>query len=138
MLSNVFVLFSVKPRIDRTNLKPIIVRAGKPIKYDVDVRGEPPPEITWYHAKELVKHGGNISIENVDYNTKLSITDSVRKNTGVWKIRAVNASGEDEAEVEVTVLCKFPLEKYTVIIIERMKFNIPMLEVLMHKLVLKC
>ena len=95
---------TVKPRIDRTNLKPIIVRAGKLIKYDVDVRGEPPPEITWYHGKELVKHGGNISIENVDYNTKLSITDSVRKNTGVWKIRAVNASGEDEAEVEVTVL----------------------------------
>lgn len=96
----------VKPRIDRTNLKPIIVRAGKPIKYDIDVRGEPPPEITWYRANELVKSGGNINIENVDYNTKLSIADSVRKNTGVWKIKAVNASGEDEAEVEVTVLCK--------------------------------
>ncbi|XP_015183294.1 PREDICTED: twitchin isoform X5 [Polistes dominula] len=95
---------ALKPRIDRTNLKPIIVRAGKPIKYDVDVRGEPPPEITWHHANVEIKSGGNIEIVNVDYNTKLNITDSVRKNTGVWKIRAVNPHGEDEAEVEVTVL----------------------------------
>lgn len=97
----------MKPRIDRTNLKPITVRAGKPIKYDVDVRGEPPPEITWYHANQAVQSGGNIEIVNVDYNTKLSITDCVRKNTGVWKIKAVNPHGEDEAEVEVTILCKY-------------------------------
>ena len=97
----------MKPRIDRTNLKSITVKAGKAIKYDVDVRGEPPPEITWYHRDQEVKTGENIEIINVDYNTKLNITDSVRKNTGVWKIKAVNAHGEDEAEVEITVLCKF-------------------------------
>lgn len=102
-----FSFVIVKPRIDRTNLKPITVRAGKPVKYDVDVRGEPPPEITWYHKNQEVKTGENIEIVNVDYNTKLSITDSVRKNTGVWKIKAVNAHGEDEAEVEITILCKF-------------------------------
>lgn len=37
---------ALKPRIDRTNLKTIIVRAGKPIFFDVDVRGEPPPEVS--------------------------------------------------------------------------------------------
>ncbi|XP_025833492.1 twitchin isoform X4 [Agrilus planipennis] len=94
----------VKPRIDRTNLKPIIVRAGKPIKYDVNVRGEPPPTITWYHVEKELKSEDNIEIINVDYNTKLNITNSVRKNTGVYKIKAVNEHGEDEAEVEVTVL----------------------------------
>lgn len=97
---------AVKPRIDRTNLKPIIVRAGKPIKYDVDVRGEPPPTITWFHIDTEVKSEGNIEIINVDYNTKLNITNSVRKNTGVYRIKAVNEHGQDEAEVEVTVLCK--------------------------------
>ncbi|ERL85176.1 hypothetical protein D910_02598 [Dendroctonus ponderosae] len=95
---------SLKPRIDRTNLKPIIVRAGKPIKYDVDVRGEPPPTITWFHIDTEVKSEGNIEIINVDYNTKLNITNSVRKNTGVYRIKAVNEHGQDEAEVEVTVL----------------------------------
>lgn len=83
-----------------------MVRAGKPIKYDVDVRGEPPPECTWSHKDTVIKSGGNIEIVNVDYNTKLNINDSVRSNTGVWKIRAENAHGFDEAEVEVTVLCK--------------------------------
>lgn len=70
------------------------------------MRGEPPPETTWYHKDSLVKSAGNIEITNIEYNTKLSITDSIRANTGVWKIKAVNAHGEDEAEVEVTVLCK--------------------------------
>lgn len=97
---------SVKPRIDRTNLKPIVVRAGKPIKYDVDVRGEPPPETTWYHKDTLIKSGDNIEIVNIEYNTKLNISDSKRANTGVWKIKAENAHGFDEADVEVTVLCK--------------------------------
>lgn len=87
-------------------MKPIIVRAGKVIKYDVDVHGEPPPEITWFQAKNELKSGGNVEIVNIDYNTKITITDSVRKNTGVYKIVAKNAHGQDEAEVEVTVLCK--------------------------------
>lgn len=42
------VCVTVKPRIDRTNLKPIVVRAGKIVKYDVNIRGEPPPTVTWF------------------------------------------------------------------------------------------
>lgn len=99
----------MKPRIDRTNLKPIIVRAGKPIKYDVDVKGEPAPTTTWFQLDKEVKSEGNIEIINIEYNTKISITNSVRKNTGVWKIKAVNQHGQDEAEVEITVLCMFIL-----------------------------
>lgn len=83
-----------------------MVKAGKQIKYDVDVRGEPPPTITWYHVDKEQKSEGNVEIINVDYNTKLTITNSIRKNTGVYKIKAVNEHGQDEAEVEVTVLCK--------------------------------
>lgn len=86
-----------------------MVRAGKPIKYDVDVRGEPPPTITWIHIDQEVKPGGNIEITNVDYNTKFNINESIRKNTGLYKIKAVNEHGEDIAEVEITVLCKLHL-----------------------------
>lgn len=96
----------MRPRIDRTNLKPITVHAGKPIKYDVNVKGEPAPTITWFHLDKEIKTEGNIEIINVDYNTKLNITKSVRKNTGIYRILAVNEHGEDEAEVEVTVLCR--------------------------------
>ena len=96
----------MKPRIDRTNLKPIVVRAGKPINYDVNVRGEPPPTITWYQADKLLKSENNVEIVNVDYNTKLNIKDSVRKNTGLYKIVAENQHGKDEETVEITVLCE--------------------------------
>jgi len=91
------------------------VRAGKLIKYDVDVRGEPPPEIKWYHAGNEVKSGENIEIVNVDYNTKITISDCLRKNTGVWKIKAVNPHGEDEAEVEITILCKYQINSETIL-----------------------
>ena len=50
-------------------------------------------------------------IVNIDYNTKISITDTTRANTGIWKIKAVNAHGEDEADVEITVLCKSKYDK---------------------------
>lgn len=95
---------ALKPRIDRTNLKPIVVRAGKPIRYDVDVRGEPPPTITWNVKDVVIKSEGNIEIVNIDYNTKLAINDAIRKNTGLWKVVAVNEHGRDEADVEITVL----------------------------------
>ena len=48
----------------------------------------------------------NISVVNVDYNTKFTIKDSVRKNTGIYKILAENEHGKDEAEVEVVILCE--------------------------------
>ena len=44
---------------------------------------------------------------NVDYNTKFTIKDSVRKNTGIYKILAENEHGKDEAEVEVVILCEY-------------------------------
>ncbi|KRF85408.1 twitchin isoform X27 [Drosophila virilis] len=97
----------LKPRIDRSNLKPLLIRAGKPIKYDVNVRGEPVPTITWYQNDKELKPEDlptNCEIQNIPHNTKISIIDTVRKHTGTYKIRAVNEHGEDEADVEVNVL----------------------------------
>lgn len=94
---------ALKPRIDRTNLKTIIVRAGKPIFFDVDVRGEPPPEVTWLLKDQEIKET-NVEITNVPYNSKFSIKEAIRKNSGMYKIKAVNQHGEDVAEVDVSVL----------------------------------
>nr|CAD7567466.1 unnamed protein product [Timema californicum] len=100
---------NVKPRIDRTNLKPIVVRAGKIVKYDVNIRGEPPPTVKWFQGDKEIKSEGTVEIINIDYNTKLTITESIRKHTGLYKILAENQHGKDEAEVEITVLCKYVL-----------------------------
>ncbi|RZF42380.1 hypothetical protein LSTR_LSTR004188 [Laodelphax striatellus] len=95
---------ALKPRIDRTNLKNIVIRAGKMVKYDVNIRGEPPPTVTWFLADKEVRSEENIEIINIPYNTKITISDALRKNSGLYRIVAENPSGKDEADVEVTVL----------------------------------
>ena len=93
----------LKPRIDRANLKQVIVKAGKVVKFDVNVKGEPVPAITWLLGDKIVEEP-NVEIVNVDYNTKFTIIDSKRKNSGKYMIRAENDHGKDEAEVEVVIL----------------------------------
>ncbi|KPJ16777.1 Twitchin [Papilio machaon] len=96
----------LKPRIDRTNLNPLTVKAGLPVSLDVKVFGEPPATVTWYFKGEELKNGPNLEIINVDYNTKFLMTKSKRANTGKYVIKAKNEVGEDEAEVEITILGK--------------------------------
>ncbi|XP_037071182.1 twitchin-like [Pollicipes pollicipes] len=93
----------LKPMIDRTNLTMTKVKAGKQVFFDVNIKGEPPPTVTWIVKDEAVS-APNITIVNIDYNSKFTIKDSVRKNTGIYKILAENIHGKDEAEVEVVVL----------------------------------
>ena len=45
----------VKPRIDRTNLKQTVVKVGKPVKLDVNIKGEPPPKVVWMFKDKEVR-----------------------------------------------------------------------------------
>lgn len=74
------------------------------MKFDVDVRGEPPPVMTWSFGSKPLTNGRSVKIENEDYNTKLVLSDNTRKNSGVYSLRAENASGFDEATVEIVIL----------------------------------
>ena len=96
----------MKPRIDRTNLNPLTVKAGLPVSLDVKVFGEPPAKVTWYFKGEELQNRENLEIINVDYNTKFLMTKSKRAQTGKYVIKAKNEVGEDEAEVEITILGK--------------------------------
>jgi predicted phage tail protein len=96
----------VKPLINREKLNPIKIRAGAAIKFDVDVKGEPAPTIKWSVGIQELTPSSTCKIENEDYNTKLTITETTRKNTGTYKIFAQNDSGTDEAEVEVIIMDK--------------------------------
>jgi len=37
----------VKPHIDRTNLQNLMVKVGLTLTLDINITGEPPPEVTW-------------------------------------------------------------------------------------------
>lgn len=50
----------------------------------------------------------NITIDDIEYNTKFAMIDARRKQGGIYKIVAENIHGKDEAEVEIVVLCMLP------------------------------
>jgi len=95
----------VKPRIDRTTFKAIIVKAGRSHKWSVDVTGEPPPTISWVWRDNVpLTNTENIKVENIDYHTDFTITTTSRKDSGRYTIIAENKSGKDTETVELTVL----------------------------------
>lgn len=96
----------VKPSINREKMKPIKVRAGQTVKFDVDVKGEPAPTLTWFFKEKEITPSGQARLDNEDYNTKLTLLDTSRKDTGIYKLKAENINGVDEAEVEVIILDK--------------------------------
>lgn len=97
------MFFSVKPLIDRTNLNPLTVKSGLSINLDINIQGEPPPKVTWlFNGKELLS-SQEITIDNVDYNTKLFVLRAKRAQSGKYTIIAKNEVGEDQADVEINV-----------------------------------
>ena len=47
-------VIAVRPMIDRTHLVMTKVKAGKPVHFDVNIKGEPPPKVTWILKDEPV------------------------------------------------------------------------------------
>lgn len=85
-------------------MQKVTVRVGQMVKFDVDVKGEPPPTTTWLFSGVALENGLRIKIENQDYETKFKISDATRKNKGTYTLRAENCNGIDEATVDVVVL----------------------------------
>lgn len=100
----IFNFIAVRPCIDRNMFSDITVKAGQPIKFDVNVAGEPPPKITWMVNDKDLKSETRTTLENVDYNTKLTIRRVTRADSGKYTINAVNESGKDTAFVNVLVI----------------------------------
>lgn len=94
------------PKIDRRTLHNITVKEGEPIYIDVKVIGEPAPEITWFQNDKTIIPTGSRRIDNIPYNSKFFNDKPERKDSGVYKIQAVNKYGQDTAEIEIAVICK--------------------------------
>lgn len=95
------------PKIDRRNLKNLTVKEGEPIYIDVKVSGEPAPDVTWYQDGKMITSSAHGRVENVPYNSKLFNDKPQRKDTGIYKIVAVNKYGQDSEEIEITVVCTY-------------------------------
>jgi len=98
------ILLSVPPHINRNDLPNVSVKIGQPIKYNVNIIGEPPPEVTWELAGKMVRSTDRIKIENPDYKSHFNIAKATRKDSGKYKVTAKNVNGVDVAEVDILVL----------------------------------
>lgn len=92
------------PRIDRTNLLEIKIKAGSNFNYDIKVSGEPAPTTKWLLNKREVRPNERVKVQHVDYNTKLKVQNATRAESGLYTITAENMNGTDTADVKVTVL----------------------------------
>lgn len=94
------------PKIDRTNLKNVTLKAGQPLKFDAHVTGEPEPAISWFLNKARLETKDNVTVDIEPHRTKVSVLLSNRSNTGTYVVKAENSSGKDEVTIEVTILDK--------------------------------
>lgn len=94
------------PKIDRTNLIDIKVKAGQNFSFDVKISGEPAPSTRWLLDSKDVRTNERVKIKDVDYNTQLNVRMATRAESGKYQIIAENINGKDVAYVKVTVLDK--------------------------------
>lgn len=92
------------PKIDRTNMRDLTLKAGQNIRLDIKVSGEPPPTKTWFHNKERLSTRDDLTIDTEDYKIKLSVVITSRKHSGTYVLKAENSSGKDEATIQINVL----------------------------------
>lgn len=98
---------NLKPRIDRTNLKNITVKAGKTLKLDAKVFGEPPPKVTTTFKEQTLENDNDVKVtNNVPYYLALEINNIKRKHNGKYTFKAVNRNGSDEVTIDIVVLAK--------------------------------
>lgn len=89
------------------SVKPLKIRAGQAINFDVPFEGEPEPEIEWrWPTGGEIRNGGRVKLENEDQRSRLHIRAAVRSDAGTYKIQAENANGKDVVDVKVEVVDK--------------------------------
>lgn len=105
-------LFSVvtKPRhlapyIDRKNLAKRVIRVGEMLSIEADVKGEPAPKSTWTLKDSPIKND-RLKTESQEYKTTFVLIKAQRSDTGIYTVTAVNDSGKDVVDLDLTVLGK--------------------------------
>lgn len=97
---------NLAPRIDRTNLIEVKIKAGQNFNFDCKVTGEPAPTTKWMLNGKEVRPSERVKVKHVDYNTSLNVRMATRAESGKYTVIAENINGRDEATVKVTVLDK--------------------------------
>lgn len=92
------------PRIDRSQLHNIRVKAGTNIDFTVPFSGEPIPRIEWNRNDVPLFDNTRLKITTDFPTTRFRIFDSARADTGTYTIVAKNDNGTDTATLRVEII----------------------------------
>lgn len=79
------------------------MRIGQMLRLEADIKGEPPPVVTWKLKDAVLKSMDRLKIENEDYHTMFILNKLQRSDTGTYTVIAKNDSGTDQVDVELQV-----------------------------------
>lgn len=86
------------PHIHREDLEDTVVKVGGSIRFNVNIDGEPVPEVTWTFSGGALD---GVSIDDKDYLSRFGIIKASRKQSGEYTITAVNINGTDSVTVKM-------------------------------------
>ncbi|GIY64293.1 twitchin [Caerostris darwini] len=92
------------PIVDRLTLLDQRVRAGRPITYEVAIKGEPPPIASWSINDKPVVGNPRVEVRTTPTLCFFEVLVSVRSDTGKYTLNLENTSGRLSTFATVTVL----------------------------------
>ena len=98
---------------------------GQQLNVWLTISGHPSPKVAWaYNEKDLLKDK-EVNLTSSGGKHLMSITKAASKHRGVYKIKAVNAEGQNVKEISVTVLGMFlVIYMYTSIYYQTFKIKV--------------
>uniref|UniRef100_A0A915Q578 non-specific serine/threonine protein kinase n=1 Tax=Setaria digitata TaxID=48799 RepID=A0A915Q578_9BILA len=89
------------------NLKSLTVKAGQSVKWDIEIGGEPAPEVNWLKSDQVLASSESLQIEAKKHgHTVLYILSAKRSDSNKYTLKVKNSTGEQSGTAELTVLDK--------------------------------
>lgn len=106
-----------KPQFNKSLVpKEIRVKAGEPLKIDLEIVGAPTPVVEWSKdGSPVINNSNGVELTSNDDEAKLFKPCAERGDTGDYLVKLSNAEGSDSIPIKVIVLdkpskCQGPLE----------------------------
>ncbi|XP_074660014.1 twitchin-like [Tubulanus polymorphus] len=93
-----------KPKIDASEVKDVVVKAGQPFEIKVPFTGFPKPTAEWTLSDEPYEGTSRTYMKVADDHAILKTDDAKRCDSGIYKVVLKNATGQDTVKCRVKVL----------------------------------
>ncbi|XP_046754019.1 uncharacterized protein LOC124416756 isoform X6 [Diprion similis] len=93
-----------------TPLSNVMARTGQKVKLECEVKGIPPPNLSWTHDGKFIKETSDLKIETEGGKSVLIISEAFPKDAGTYVVSARNLAGEATSSSNVTVKGRIPNE----------------------------